>query len=425
MSSTGSASGSAVVSGVGSTVTYDPNKPSLTLPYGFPPFLRDGHDADITPAFADAKVQTGPARRQRTYQTTMTTLGVSLELQLDQTASFDAWYEGPLKAAEAFFSAEVANEGPGLLWWKARWVGPYTSEYLGGLWWKISGKLLLFGEGSTSPPEVSQLSGGVLFDLLTSGEVTAGQPLSGGVTFDLTAGIVVSLAGGVTFNLTLGTYTPPIPRGMASGSSTVTGIGTSSLGVGMAAGTSSVQGRVPDVGTSGVIPIGRADGSSTVLGRGIAPSVGSASGSGTATAFMLTAVLGDRRIQSILLRGQTTNATPTALTTDAGAASAANQLLFPSGPATYKIAGHVSAMNSTTGDVSGWEISAVLKRSSGGTVSVVGTPNISTPMQDTGASAWVVAVAADNTNKCVQVLVTGVASTTIDWSCHIYSVEPL
>ena len=60
---------------------------------------------------------------------------------------------------------------------------------------------------------------------------------------------------------------------------------------------------------------------------------------------------------------------------------------------------------------------------SAATVALVGAPVINLIAQDSGASTWTVAVAADTTLGCLAVTVTGQAATTIRWHCELESTE--
>ena len=122
---------------------------------------------------------------------------------------------------------------------------------------------------------------------------------------------------------------------------------------------------------------------------------------------------GDAQNERYIVGFRTLNATTTALTTTHGAASAANQPALASGSAMSFI-GHVIARNTSTGDMAAWYISGSIKNV-GGTTSLVGTPTVTQMGADAGASAWTLAVVADNTNDCLQINATGAASTTIKW----------
>jgi len=246
--------------------------PSLTIPDSCGPFRREGHSLDKQPMFGDTPMQTGASRRRRLYLATPRLAGVSLEVTQAGLADFVSWFENALGAGTAFFSAQVANQGPGTLWYKARVSGsigqkPYSTEFLGGSWWRITMKLVLFGEGSTvSPAQSSALTGGATFALTGSASLTVLQPLSGGCTFALlpvTAAAGGVLAGGCLLALLAGVYFPPAPVGSAAGTSTATGVSATGY-------------------------TGTAAGSSTVSGVPINPSVGSAAGFGNAIAAAIT-----------------------------------------------------------------------------------------------------------------------------------------
>ena len=240
--------------------------PPLLLPASCGAFQREGHEIEQQPVYGDAKMQTGAARRRRIYLAAPRVVSVSLEVTQASAADFDAWFTGPLQSGASFFSAQVANQGPGLLWWKARIVGtssqaPYTAEYLGGIWWKLTFKLILFGAGSDVPPEIPNLTGGVTFDLIGTSTLTVLQLLSGAVIFELlsvTAAASGILAGDASFALLTGTYLPPAPVGTAVGTSTANAVPTSGF-VGIAQGGSTALAQqagwavATAAGTSGAI----------------------------------------------------------------------------------------------------------------------------------------------------------------------------
>jgi hypothetical protein len=79
---------------------------------------------------------------------------------------FDDWFETTLKVGNEFFSLQVKDQGArGLLWWKAKWVAPYQASAVPGGYWKVSGNVRLFGQGSVIGPDVSELKASFLVDL--------------------------------------------------------------------------------------------------------------------------------------------------------------------------------------------------------------------------------------------------------------------
>lgn len=150
--------------------------PELTLPDGSPPFLADGQSIEITPIYADVPMRTGHDRRRRLYTTVPRVVNVGLFVAADQLLAFHNWYEGPLQAGLQWFSALLSNQGPGTLWWKARFAEPYTEEAIENGYHRITAKLLLVGDGSVSSPYSPNLLSSTLTQL--SGSVVITSPLS-------------------------------------------------------------------------------------------------------------------------------------------------------------------------------------------------------------------------------------------------------
>lgn len=130
---------------------------------------------------------------------------------------------------------------------------------------------------------------------------------------------------------------------------------------------------------------------------------------------------GDAQRREFVLRCSTTTATPATVATDGTPGSTLNQLTVPTNSA-VKFRADVVARNSTTGDAASWAVVGLAKNVSG-TVTLVGTPTATMDYNDAGASAWVLDVSADNTNKAVRFTVTGAASTNIRWVVRALSVE--
>lgn len=131
---------------------------------------------------------------------------------------------------------------------------------------------------------------------------------------------------------------------------------------------------------------------------------------------------GDSQVRKVTLARTTTNATPVVITSDNGAASSSNQLDIPI-RSTFLVRGRVSAHNSTSNDAKAWEFNAVLKSTTGGTVSLVSAVTPTVIAADAGAASWDVTVAADNTLKVLQVTVTGNTTGSTRFNCYLESVE--
>jgi len=137
----------------------------------------------------------------------------------------------------------------------------------------------------------------------------------------------------------------------------------------------------------------------------------------------LGGTLGYSQAGLLVLAKQTTDATATVLTSNSSAASGTNQVILPNNSA-YYIRGSVIAGVTGAGNTKAWTFECAIKRGSGvGTTAIVGTAVVNTIAQDSGASAWTIALSADTTNGGLSVTVTGQASTTIRWVCRAESTE--
>jgi len=125
----------------------------------------------------------------------------------------------------------------------------------------------------------------------------------------------------------------------------------------------------------------------------------------------------------LLLGRQTTDATATVLCSDTSPAGTTNQVILPNNSA-YYFSGSVVAGVTGAGNTSSWEFKGTIKRgANAASTALVGTPVLNLIGQDSGASAWVVALTADTTNGGLAVTVTGQASTTIRWVAKIETTE--
>lgn len=133
-------------------------------------------------------------------------------------------------------------------------------------------------------------------------------------------------------------------------------------------------------------------------------------------------ITGDTQWSLLTLQRVTTDATPTRLTSTGGALAAANQMTMPA-HAVQGVSGRVVAYERNTGDAKVWSFFAVSKRIGAGTFSLIGTVTPTVEGADAGASAWAISVTADDTNKAIDVTVTGESSKTIDWVCVLDAAE--
>jgi len=123
---------------------------------------------------------------------------------------------------------------------------------------------------------------------------------------------------------------------------------------------------------------------------------------------------GDSQREEVCFFDFTSNATPKIIYP--GGNSSAGPIAIPDGFA-YGFRGSVVAFKSN-GDASYWYVSGLLKRVSG-TLSLVGSVTKTVVAQDAGASTWDIAITADDTNKLLQLQVTGQAASVINWSAEL------
>lgn len=133
--------------------------PTITAPDGAPVFLAEGHGIEEDSVFAQVGYTTGHSRARRVWTVPERAVAVSWLLDADVMAAVDDWYENTLLAGTRQFAARVRNQGAGsaLLWWTARWID-FQTEMLNLGRGRVSGMLLLTGEGSETGPETGALA---------------------------------------------------------------------------------------------------------------------------------------------------------------------------------------------------------------------------------------------------------------------------
>lgn len=174
--------------------------PELTLPDGTPAWLADGHSIELVPLYADVTMRTGHSRRRRVYTTAPRLVAVGLQLTAAQMLAFHTWFEDVLQAGALPFSTQVANQGPGLLWWRAQFAEPYSADAgEAAASFRVSARLLLTGTGSTTGPYVPAMSAAIGIALAGSAAITAPMTLSADVSVALLP--VTALAAAVVIAL--------------------------------------------------------------------------------------------------------------------------------------------------------------------------------------------------------------------------------
>jgi len=123
----------------------------------------------------------------------------------------------------------------------------------------------------------------------------------------------------------------------------------------------------------------------------------------------------------LVLRSDTTDATPEALTSSNSAASTTNQIILPNNSA-YAFHGTIVARQDAASGTAcaAWKIEGLIRREgSAGTTVLV---NSATTVLD-NTPAWGMALSADTTNGGLKIEVTGAAATNIRWVATIHTSE--
>ena len=135
---------------------------------------------------------------------------------------------------------------------------------------------------------------------------------------------------------------------------------------------------------------------------------------------------GDAQAGELVLRRQTTDATPTVLTSDGNAPGATDQVALPNNSA-FACRVLVAARDIGGGNGKAmWDIAALARRDAGpSSVLVSSSPaGAVAPTISVGTTAgWTVAIGADTANGAMSVTVTGAAGATIKWVARVLSVE--
>ena len=122
---------------------------------------------------------------------------------------------------------------------------------------------------------------------------------------------------------------------------------------------------------------------------------------------------------------QTTNATPTVLTTDNGSPSTDNQIVLSADGLSFSFHGTIIARQQLSGgtNYAAWEIKGSILRNTGAASTTLGSHNVNKLSASAGASAWTVVLSADTTNAALKIEVTGAAATNIRWGATITTAE--
>lgn len=131
---------------------------------------------------------------------------------------------------------------------------------------------------------------------------------------------------------------------------------------------------------------------------------------------------GDGQLGKLAIQAQTSDATPTVLTSDLSAASAVNQVILPDN-SSFGFHGWILARESGTAS-SYWKFEGLIERGTGAASVALTTSVIPTLVQqDVGASTWTVSVTADTTNGGLSITGTGAGGASINWIARIETEE--
>jgi hypothetical protein len=131
------------------------------------------------------------------------------------------------------------------------------------------------------------------------------------------------------------------------------------------------------------------------------------------------AATGDAQYSRMILRRQTTDATPSILTADGGAGSTSTRVILANNTG-YQFLVQVMARDTSGTDSAWWTIrGGIIKDTSVGSTTLIGT-NIIETSSTPGAATWIVTATADTTNGALAITVTGALGVTIRWVATIH-----
>lgn len=188
-----------------------------------------------------------------------------------------------------------------------------------------------------------------------------------------------------------------------------------SSGIALGKGTSAGQDSfaVAGAGTAGANASGNG---SFAFGGGASSSI---TGKFVFSSFGGLQFPGDAQTGLIVLKRTTTNATATALTSNASAGSTSNQVILLNNSA-YAFTGTVVAKQSGSTNAAAWKVEGLIVR---GANAASTTLVFSTVMAISNLPLWTLALSADTTNGGLAVTATGAEATNIRWVATIQTSE--
>lgn len=195
--------------------------PGITTPGRAPPFQAAGHAIEQGDVYANVPMAAGYNRKRRV--TTAQNRKVSVEWFLENAmmATVHDWFENALVVGTRLFAAPVANEGAGIQWWTAKWFAPFTEDpvNLGDrMTWRVSGVLLLSGEGEDTYSAASDLAIEIEVDLTGSAFIAGDSDLG----IEIVASLEHVLALGIEIPISL--LAASVAFSPRTGAVTITGL---------------------------------------------------------------------------------------------------------------------------------------------------------------------------------------------------------
>jgi hypothetical protein len=140
---------------------------------------------------------------------------------------------------------------------------------------------------------------------------------------------------------------------------------------------------------------------------------------------------GDAQRGSVVMRRQTTDATPTNLSLDGAAPSgstitSSTHFILLNNQAVFADIRVVARSTSGTNHAAYMRRVLIKRDANAASTAIIGTVLLPTAdIESAGATAWDVAITADTTNGGMLITVTGAASTTINWTAEVSFVETI
>jgi hypothetical protein len=179
--------------------------PEILVPAGIPVFKEAGHSHRRRSVYRDVQMGTGHMRKRARTTTAPRVVTVEWFLRPNQELTVDAWFENDLKVGSEKFSAQLARIGGRfLMWWECQWVSPMAWTPLANGYWRVTGELLLTGDGSLTAPVVTTAA--VEFGVILTGSATAVVINAAESEFGIA--LTQFSSGAAEFGITLMQFTP-------------------------------------------------------------------------------------------------------------------------------------------------------------------------------------------------------------------------